>query len=307
MQHAADSKHCAACGAALDYDYYLFGHLGGYHCPGCGAARPEPTCRGPASRCWGWRAPGAPSASPAGRPEISHSAPRALQRLQHPRGHDRLARPRRRAGRRSSAQSRISPRLSAGSSGSGRRPRHSDDPAKNPAGFNEVIRTLTSAPGKKTSSSRSTTTSPTGATSPGYGTSTSRCSRAGSPTWCARASAPRTWPCESSTRSWARMSLAIEPDLAKALDAGLASVAGRAAPSTSFPPTPRCSTCADHGRARARRSVLGGLEVTVRIGWLYPDLMNIYGDRGNIVTLVQRCQWRGIPVEVEGSRPVMRS
>ena len=39
--------------------------------------------------------------------------------------------------------------------------------------------------------------------------------------------------------------------------------------------------------------------MTVRIGWLYPDLMNIYGDRGNVVTLVQRCKWRGIPVEVE--------
>jgi len=37
----------------------------------------------------------------------------------------------------------------------------------------------------------------------------------------------------------------------------------------------------------------------VRIGWLYPDLMNIYGDRGNIMTLVQRCKWRGIPVEVD--------
>jgi len=40
MQHAADSKHCAACGARLDYDYYLFGHLGRYNCPGCGASRP---------------------------------------------------------------------------------------------------------------------------------------------------------------------------------------------------------------------------------------------------------------------------
>jgi len=43
--------------------------------------------------------------------------------------------------------------------------------------------------------------------------------------------------------------------------------------------------------------------VTVRIGWLYPDLMNIYGDRGNIVTLVQRCKWRGMPVEVEELGP----
>lgn len=37
---------------------------------------------------------------------------------------------------------------------------------------------------------------------------------------------------------------------------------------------------------------------TLRIAHLYPDQMNIYGDRGNIVTLVQRCRWRNIAVEV---------
>jgi CobQ-like glutamine amidotransferase family enzyme len=36
----------------------------------------------------------------------------------------------------------------------------------------------------------------------------------------------------------------------------------------------------------------------VKIGYLYPDLMNIYGDHGNVMTLVQRCRWRGIEVEV---------
>ena len=30
------------------------------------------------------------------------------------------------------------------------------------------------------------------------------------------------------------------------------------------------------------------------VGWLYPDLMNIYGDRGNILTLLQRAEWRGL-------------
>jgi hypothetical protein len=39
--------------------------------------------------------------------------------------------------------------------------------------------------------------------------------------------------------------------------------------------------------------------MNVRIGYLYPDLMNIYGDRGNVLTLVQRCRWRGIAVEVD--------
>ena len=36
----------------------------------------------------------------------------------------------------------------------------------------------------------------------------------------------------------------------------------------------------------------------IKIAYLYPDLMNIYGDHGNVLTLVKRCQWRGIPVEV---------
>ena len=34
------------------------------------------------------------------------------------------------------------------------------------------------------------------------------------------------------------------------------------------------------------------------IGWLYSDLMNIYGDRGNILTLLKRTQWRGLDASV---------
>ncbi|NOK62129.1 MAG: glutamine amidotransferase [Chloroflexi bacterium AL-W] len=36
----------------------------------------------------------------------------------------------------------------------------------------------------------------------------------------------------------------------------------------------------------------------LRIAHLYPEQMNIYGDRGNIITLTQRCLWRGIEVDV---------
>jgi CobQ-like glutamine amidotransferase family enzyme len=32
---------------------------------------------------------------------------------------------------------------------------------------------------------------------------------------------------------------------------------------------------------------------------LYPDLMNVYGDRGNIITLRRRCAWRGIELGVQ--------
>lgn len=36
----------------------------------------------------------------------------------------------------------------------------------------------------------------------------------------------------------------------------------------------------------------------LRIVHLYPDLMSIYGDRGNVVALSQRARWRGIDVDV---------
>jgi CobQ-like glutamine amidotransferase family enzyme len=37
---------------------------------------------------------------------------------------------------------------------------------------------------------------------------------------------------------------------------------------------------------------------TFTVGWLYPDLMNIYGDRGNILTLMKRAEWRGYEVRL---------
>ena len=36
----------------------------------------------------------------------------------------------------------------------------------------------------------------------------------------------------------------------------------------------------------------------IAIGWLYPTLMSTYGDRGNVICLQRRCQWRGIEVEI---------
>jgi UDP-N-acetylmuramyl tripeptide synthase len=43
LQHAADSKHCRRCGAPYRYDYVFLGHLGHYHCDACGATRPAPS------------------------------------------------------------------------------------------------------------------------------------------------------------------------------------------------------------------------------------------------------------------------
>ena len=43
-------------------------------------------------------------------------------------------------------------------------------------------------------------------------------------------------------------------------------------------------------------AILGNMKFTV--GWLYPDLMNIYGDRGNILTLLRRAEWHGFEANV---------
>ncbi len=43
MQHASDSKHCRRCGTAYVYDAVYLGHLGRYRCPHCGRDRPEPS------------------------------------------------------------------------------------------------------------------------------------------------------------------------------------------------------------------------------------------------------------------------
>lgn len=37
---------------------------------------------------------------------------------------------------------------------------------------------------------------------------------------------------------------------------------------------------------------------SVKIAWLYPDLMSTYGDRGNVIALEKRCTWRGIEAEI---------
>ena len=38
-------------------------------------------------------------------------------------------------------------------------------------------------------------------------------------------------------------------------------------------------------------------DMKIMIGHLYPDLLNLYGDRGNIACMEKRCHWRGIGAE----------
>ncbi len=42
LQHASDSKHCRRCGHAYEYTAIYLAHLGHYRCPNCGQERPAP-------------------------------------------------------------------------------------------------------------------------------------------------------------------------------------------------------------------------------------------------------------------------
>ena len=39
--------------------------------------------------------------------------------------------------------------------------------------------------------------------------------------------------------------------------------------------------------------------LSISIAHLYPKLLNLYGDMGNVITLIKRCEWRGITVDFE--------
>ena len=71
MQHAADAKHCRRCGAAYVYDAIFMGHLGHYHCPNCDARRPERAGHGAPHHAAAARA--APASSCA-RPRASRTS-----------------------------------------------------------------------------------------------------------------------------------------------------------------------------------------------------------------------------------------
>ena len=44
---------------------------------------------------------------------------------------------------------------------------------------------------------------------------------------------------------------------------------------------------------------MGKNDLKISIAHLYPKLLNLYGDMGNVICLKQRCMWRGIDVEFE--------
>ena len=75
LQHASDSKHCRRCGHAYAYEVAYLGHLGRYHCPNCGARRPAPAVVARRIELRGIRAAAFTLATPAGEREVALPLP----------------------------------------------------------------------------------------------------------------------------------------------------------------------------------------------------------------------------------------
>jgi UDP-N-acetylmuramyl tripeptide synthase len=75
MAHAADAKHCRNCGAPYHFEAVYLGHLGHYRCPSCGQARPEPAVRATDVQLEGVRAARFRLHTPTGTAEVALPLP----------------------------------------------------------------------------------------------------------------------------------------------------------------------------------------------------------------------------------------
>src|SRR3990170_1161383 len=105
---------------------------------------------------------------------------------------------------------------------------------------------------------------------------------------------PPSWSC---ARTWARRSMRRRRRPTDRL-------------STCCRPTRRCCSCGRNSSVAASSEASGTIEracysvsgMDLTLCHLYPDLLNLYGDRGNLMTLAHRAQWRGIAVRIEERR-----
>jgi UDP-N-acetylmuramyl tripeptide synthase len=75
LQHAHDAKHCRRCGHPYTYARAFVGHLGHYECPNCGADRPTPDVAAVEIELRGMRGSRARIRAPEGEVEIELPLP----------------------------------------------------------------------------------------------------------------------------------------------------------------------------------------------------------------------------------------
>jgi lipid II isoglutaminyl synthase (glutamine-hydrolysing) len=142
LQHAADSKFCIRCGTPYDYAVAYVGHLGDYHCPNCGHARPQLEVKAQAIELHGLESSSFDLVAPEGTRRVRVSLP-GLYNVYNAVGAGALARGL------GASPDEIVDGLARFSAAFGRFERIPVDDKrllllliKNPAGANEVVRTL---------------------------------------------------------------------------------------------------------------------------------------------------------------------
>jgi lipid II isoglutaminyl synthase (glutamine-hydrolysing) len=162
MAHAADAKHCRRCGAPYVFDAIYLGHLGHYHCPSCARSRPTPAVTATDVRLEGVRAARFTLHTPAGEAHVALALP-GLYNVYNALAAAALATAleipletivagltatRAAFGRAETVTLSLPP--SNGRPGSATAPRELRILlVKNPAGANEVLRTLALEPGER--------------------------------------------------------------------------------------------------------------------------------------------------------------
>jgi UDP-N-acetylmuramyl tripeptide synthase len=144
LEHTSDSRRCLRCGVDLDYDRVYYAHLGHYRCPGCGWGRPTPAVAARAIALRGMDGSALRVSGPSGDVELElplgglHNAYNALVAVAAATALDVDAGPVRDA-------------VAAARSPFGRLERFSLDGhdvvlalVKNPSGYNETLRLVTS-------------------------------------------------------------------------------------------------------------------------------------------------------------------
>jgi UDP-N-acetylmuramyl tripeptide synthase len=170
MAHAADAKHCRRCGAPYVFDAIYLGHLGHYRCTNCGRSRPAPTVTATRVTLEGVRSARFTLRTPAGEAEVALTLPglynvyNALAAaalataLDVPLEHILAGLQSAKAAFGRAETVRLLP-ASGSRAGAGKIAVENESPAaagrelrimlvKNPAGANEVLRTLALEPGE---------------------------------------------------------------------------------------------------------------------------------------------------------------
>jgi UDP-N-acetylmuramyl tripeptide synthase len=75
IEHASDAKHCRRCGTAYTYSAAYLGHLGVYECPNCGNARPAPSVAARTVKLRGMEGSRFTLSTPAGEADVALRLP----------------------------------------------------------------------------------------------------------------------------------------------------------------------------------------------------------------------------------------